>query len=209
MAPVRGVRPLVVGLVISAFLAGCGSGVPASDGPRMPRLTDVPARPAELPTAAELAERRLRLESDRDAALDPENREPAQEPAPELTEILEDLPVVPPAGGLPEDRRGGVSVQVATIRFASRSADSVDLDDQMIAALGQVVREQRSIGGGIRVIGHGGNVVDEDLTRRQIAMISQVLADMGVPPARIETELAEPGSGEGGDHGRAVIYLDY
>ena len=170
----------------------------------------MPDRPEGLPTEDELAERRRRLEADRDAALGLEGSNgqppPGPEPLPELTETLQDIPVERPPTGLVEVARAGVSVQVATVYFPS---DSVDLDEQMIDVLSQVAREQQSIGGGIRVIGHGGTTASEDLTRRQIAVIGQTLVRMGVPPTRIDTELAGSGGGEGGDHGRAVIYLDY
>ena len=184
--------------------------LPKPATPDYPRVTDVPNRPEGLPTEDELAERRRRLEADRDAALGREGSgalpPPAPGPLPALTETLQDVPVERPATGLVEVARAGVSVQVATVYFPS---DSVDLDEQMIDVLSQVAREQQSIGGGIRIIGHKGTGASEDLTRRQMAMIGQTLVRMGVPPTRIDSEVAGSGGGAGGDHGRAVIYLDY
>ena len=215
---------LIACLAIATMLAACGGDTPhAADiqptltlrmpntgTPSYPRVADVPDRPEGLPTEEELAERRRRLEADRDAALGREGNgdQPPAGPAPlpELTETLQDIPVERPSAGLVEVARAGVSVQVATVYFPS---DSTDLDEQMIDVLSQVAREQQSIGGGIRVIGHPGIATSEDLARRQIATIGQTLVRMGVPPTRIDTELAAAGGNEGGDHARAVIYLDY
>lgn len=214
--------------MIAPLMAGCGTGwhdgaphaadvrptltlrLPNTDTPRYPRVTDVPDRPEGLPSGEQLAERRRQLEADRDEAL---GRDPAApplppvpEPLPELTETMQDIPVERPSTGLVEVARAGVSVQVATVYFPT---DSTDLDEQMIEVLSQVAREQQSIGGGIRVIGHPGNASSEDLARRQVAVLGQTLVRLGVPPTRIDTELAEPGGGGDADHGRAVIYLDY
>ncbi len=215
---------LIACLATAGLLAACGGGVPQAaddqptltlrqpnaDPPSYPRVTDVPERPEGLPTEDELAERRRRLEADRDAALgrveNGSRPPPGPEPLPELTETLQDIPVERPSAGLAEAARSGVSVQVATVHFPS---DSIDLDEQMIDVLSQVAREQQSIGGSLRVVGHSGTAISEDLTRRQIATIGQTLVRMGVPPTRIDTEFAGSGGREGGEHGRAVIYLDY
>lgn len=215
---------LIACLAMIPVLAACGGGAPhaadveptltlrepSAGTPSFPRVTDVPERPEGLPTDEELAERRRRLEADRDAALGREGigseLPPGSEPVPELAETLQDIPAERPSPALVEVARAGVSVQVATVYFPS---DSNDLDEQMIDVLSQVAREQQSIGGGIRVIGHAGIAGSDDLTGRQIAMIEQTLVRMGVPPTRIDTELAEARGSEGGDHGRAVIYLDY
>lgn len=210
-------------LAIVSSLAACGGApnsadiqptlalrTPNAEPPSYPRVTDVPTRPEGLPTEQELAERRRRLEADRDAALgrDGNGSQPPPDPPPlsDMTETLQDVPVEQPSPRLAEGARAGVSVQVATVYFPS---DSTDLDEQMIDVLSQVAREQQSIGGGIRVIGHPGLAASEDLARRQMAAIGQTLVRMGVPPTRIDTELTRAASGEGGDHGRAVIYLDY
>ncbi len=213
--PRFGLRPsacLLLALLLAACTPSAGdSALGEGNGAlRFPRLTAVPDRPEGLPTEEILAERRRRLESDRDAALgktgaglpDP----PIPEPLPELTDTMEELPVERPAAGLVEDPRAGVSVQVATVFFPG---DSTDLDRQMIDVLSQVAREQQAIGGSLRVVGHGGVTVSQDLARRQMAEISQTLVRMGVPPTLIGTELGPPGGAGTGDHGRAVIYLDY
>ena len=195
-----------------AAATGCApsGGGPSADSatPRYPRITDVPDRPEGLPSEEQLTERRRRLEADRDSAL---GRDPAlpvppptPDPLPALTETMQDLPVAT-APASADAARAGVSVQVATVFFP---ADSIDLDEQMIEVLSQVAREQQAIGGGLRLVGHGPAAASEDLARRQLAEIGRTLVRMGVPPTRIDSELAEPGGG-GGDHGRAVIYLDY
>ena len=175
-----------------------------------PRLNDVPDRPEGLPTQEELAELRRRLEADRNEALggpaDEPPMPPIPEPLPELTETMEELPVERLPTGLVDPGRSGVSVQVATLQFPG---DSSDLDPDMIDVLSQVAREQQAIGGTVRVVGHGGGTSSDDLARRQLAEIGQTLVRMGVPPTRIGTELEEPGGDDPGDHGRAVIYLDY
>ena len=168
----------------------------------------MPERPEGLPTAEELAERRRRLEADlgtaqgRDSDAVPSPAAP--EPLPELTETMQDIPVARSSTGLVAGARPGVSVQVATVFFG---VGSDDLDEQMVDVLSQVAREQQSIGGGVRVVGHGGAGASTDLSQRQMAAIGQTLIRMGVPPTRIDTELGAPG-GET-DHGHAVIYLDY
>jgi outer membrane protein OmpA-like peptidoglycan-associated protein len=217
-------RILIACLAIAPLLAACGGDAPLAgdaqptltlrlpntDTPAYPRVTDVPGRPENLPTEDELADRQRRLEADRDAALGNDGggtQPPAgPEPIPELTETLQHTPVERPPSGLVEVARSGVSVQIATVYFPS---DSVDLDEQMIDVLSQVAREQQSIGGGIRIVGHAGPAASEDLARRQMATVGQTLVRMGVPPTRIDTELAVAGGNQGGDHGRAVIYLDY
>ena len=204
------------GLVLAAFLAACApNGAPYAgdiepNQRRFPSLSDVPDRPEGLPTEEVLAERRRRLEADRDAALgpdaDPLPEPPVPEPLPELTETMEDLPVERASPGLVEVARAGVSVQVATVYFPG---DSTALDQPMIDVLSQVAREQQAIGGVLRVVGHGGPAASEDLTRRQLSEIGQTLVRMGVPPTLIGTELGPPDETAQTDHGRAVIYLDY
>ena len=202
--------------MLAMLLAACGpsageSALGEADGQsRFPQLTAVPDRPEGLPTEDMLAERRRRLEADRDAALGESPAQPpvppVPEPLPELTDTLQGLPVERPPSQLVDGTRTGVSVQVATVFFPG---DSTDLDQQMIDVLSQVAREQQAIGGALRVVGHGGVTVSQDLARRQMAEISQTLVRMGVPPTRIGTELGAPGGVDNGDHGRAVIYLDY
>ncbi len=203
-------------LVLLAVLAGCAAnGTPYAGDiepsqRRFPSLSDVPDRPEGLPTEEVLAERRRRLEADRDAALgngdDPPPVPPIPEPLPELTETMEDIPVERTSPGLVEVARAGVSVQVATVYFPG---DSTALDQPMIDVLSQVAREQQAIGGVLRVVGHGGPAASEDLTRRQLSEIGQTLVRMGVPPTLIGTELGPPDRTAETDHGRAVIYLDY
>lgn len=170
----------------------------------------MPERPEGLPTAEELAERRRRLEADLGTAkggdTDATPRPLSPEPLPELSETMQDIPVARASTGLVAGARPGVSVQVATVFFA---AGSDDLDEQMIDVLSQVAREQQSIGGGVRVVGHGGTGASADLSQRQMAAIGQTLIRMGVPPTRIGTELGTSGGGGEADHGHAVIYLDY
>lgn len=186
-----------------------------SGAPRYPRLSDVPDRPQGLPTGAELAERRRRLEADRAEAtvLDPRAGpaaapEPVPEPLPELAETLrERSPEVPPTDAAPVGR-AGVSVRVATLYFPG---DSGDLDDQMIAVLRQVAREQQAIGGTVRVVGYRAvAAIGDALAHRQMAAIGDTLVRLGVPPTRIAAAVAEETQrGGDGDHGHAVIYLDY
>ena len=201
-------------LLFSALMVSCapvaGGGSQSGSVRPAPQLNDVPDRPEGLPTQEELAELRRRLEADRDEALGGPAEEPPMpplpEPLPELTETMEELPVERPPIGLVDAGRSGVSVQVATVRFPG---DSTELDPEMIDVLSQVAREQQAIGGTVRVVGHGGQTSSEDLAHRQLAEIGQTLVRMGVPPTRIGTELAASGGGDPGDHGRAVIYLDY
>ncbi len=198
------------------MLAACASdGAPhagdvQSTQRRFPNLSDVPDRPQGLPSPEELAERRRRLEADRDAARGSETVAPSfppePEPLPELTDTMESLPVERSSTGLVDAARAGVSVQVATVLFPG---ESTDFDQPMIDVLTQVAREQQAIGGVLRLVGHGAWATSEDLTRRQLAEIGQTLVRMGVPPTRIATELGAPDSGPEADHGRAVIYLDY
>ncbi len=201
---------------VAALLAACapagspdaGSGQAAQ--PRFPSLNAIPDRPEGLPSEEVLAERRRRLEADRDEALGRDAVEtpaaPVSEPLPELSETMEDIPVERATSGAAEVGRAGVSVEVATVYFPG---DSVALDQQMIDVLSRVAREQQAIGGTLRVVGHGGAAAGEDLARRQLAEIGQTLVRMGVPPTRIGTELGAPGGDAVSDHGRAVIYLDY
>ena len=86
------------GLVLAAVLAACApNGAPYAgdiepNQRRFPSLSDVPDRPEGLPTEEALAERRRRLEADRDAALgvdaEPPPEPPVPEPLPELTETM-------------------------------------------------------------------------------------------------------------------------
>ena len=204
-------RPVMVALLVT-LLGACGSG---SDGveterPRFPSLGEMPVRPEGLPDEASLEELRLRLEEDRAAALgeDPLGEEPAaaEEPLPELSSVLDELPVEPQSAGLVDPARSGVSVQVATVFFP---AESTAFDQPVIDVLSKVAREQQAIGGSLRVIGQRGRESSDDLALRQLAEIGQTLVRMGVPPTRIGTELGEPDGLPAGDHGRAVIYLDY
>ena len=203
-------------MALAMMLAACApNGMPyAGDveptGQRFPNLSDIPDRPDGQPSEEMLAERRRRLEADRDAALGRDagapSNPPVPGPLPELTETMEEIPIERATTGLVEVARAGVSVQVATVYFPG---ESIALDQPMIDVLSQVAREQQAIGGTLRVVGQGGEAASDDLTRRQLSEISQTLVRMGVPPTRIATELAAAAGEPAGDHGRAVIYLDY